>query len=99
MANYFTKDNINFGTIRANSSKTFTFNGIIGIPEVKSIDAACGCTKIKYDAGTRNLTVKYKAGNIPNQVVGNKQKVHKTLTVYYTNGESEELSLSGFKIR
>lgn len=95
---HFKKQEINFGTIKENSSKTFIFHAEIHIPKVSDIQVACGCTKIKWDEADRTLTVVYKAGYIPAQVIGN-QTVNKEIEMFYKDNTSEILTLKGFKTK
>ena len=95
---HFKEQVIDFGTMKRNSSKKFTFNAELDIPKIVDISVACGCTKVKYSEADRTLTVEYKAGNIPNQVLGN-QAVHKTVGIQYKDGTSEELVIKGYKVR
>jgi hypothetical protein len=95
---HFKEQEINFGTIKQKSSKTLTFNAEIQIPKISDIQVACGCTKVKWNEVDRTLTVDYKAGNIPNQVVGD-QAVNKEVEVFYRDGTSETLTIKGFKTR
>ena len=95
---HFKEQVIDFGTMKKNSSKTFVFNTLPTIPQVIHIEVACGCTKVKYSEVDKTLTVVYKAGEIPNQVVGN-QSVNKLIDIFYKDGTSETLLIKGYKTR
>lgn len=93
---YFKNPEIDFGTIRKNSSKDYVYEGLPTIPEVINLEVSCGCLKLKWDSGYKTLKVTYKAGYIPPQVQGN-QAINKEITVYYKGGTSETLILKGIK--
>lgn len=94
---FWKKAEIDFGTMRKNSSRIFTFEALPGLPEIVGLEADCGCTKPKYDPMTRQLQVVYKAGEIPKQLGKNAQVVRKAIAVLYKDGTSEVLRLRGIK--
>lgn len=95
---YFVNQTINFGTVNRNSTKVITFNALSTIPAIIDIIVSCGCTKCKWYPESRELKVTYKAGEIPNQVIGN-QDVRKEITVVYKDRTSEVLEIIGVKLR
>lgn len=94
---FWEKTEINFGSMRKNSSKIFTFKALPGMPEITGLQAQCGCTKPKFDDKTKQLQVVYKAGEIPRQLGTNAQPVTKEITVIYKDGSYEILKLKGIK--
>lgn len=100
MESYFKEQEISFGTIKENSSSIkLRFNALANIPEIRDIEAQCGCTKPTYDIDEKVMTVVFKAGHIPNQITTGRQPVRKMITVHYKNGEKEYLYISGLKIK
>lgn len=95
---HFKESVVDFGTVNRNSSKIITFQALAGIPNIIDIQVFCGCTKCKWYPESRELKVTYKAGEIPNQVLGN-QDVRKEVVVVYNNRTSETLVLKGIKLR
>jgi hypothetical protein len=89
---------VNFGSVKQDKVLDLEFEALHTIPVIVSLDASCGCTTPKYDPFTRKLSVKFKAGKIPNQVTGN-QPVEKYIYVKYQDGSLETLSIKGTKIR
>lgn len=98
MNNYWASKSVQIGTVRESSTHKLKFLGLPGIPDVKEIITSCGCTKAKYDSGTRELSVTYKAGKVPNQVQG-AQIVNKSITVIYIDGTQDVLWINGAKIK
>jgi hypothetical protein len=95
---YWKENEIRFGNVKQGNSKTVTFEGLPDQPEIKEMEAYCGCTSLKYDSSTKTLTVTYKAGNIPAHIQGN-QVIDSRIDIHYTNGETEQLAIKGLKIR
>ena len=95
---HFKEQTIDFGSVKRNTSKEIIFTAEKTIPTVVDISVGCGCTKVKWYQDTKILKVIYKAGEIPNQVIGN-QDVSKTVTMYYKDGTEETLTIKGIKIR
>ncbi len=95
---HFKEATVDFGTVNRNSSKIITFKALPTIPNIIDIQVLCGCTKCKWYPESRELQVTYKAGEIPNQVLGN-QDVRKEVVVVYNNRTSETLVLKGIKVR
>jgi len=95
---YWKENEIRFGSILQGKTKTLTFEGLPSLPEIKEIEAYCGCTSLKFNSVTRILTVTYTAGNIPNHIQGN-QVIDNRIDITYSNGESEQLAIKGIKIR
>lgn len=87
-----------FGRIKENKDVLFTFHALANIPEIDSITAQCGCTKVKYEPKDRTLSVVYKSGFIPNHLE-NIQEVVKTILVNYKDGVQEVLLIRGVKER
>lgn len=96
--NYFKEQIVNFGSVKRNTSKEIIFTAERNIPKVVDITVGCGCTKVKWYEDSRILKVTYKAGEIPNQVIGN-QDITKTVTLYYKDGNEETLTIKGIKTR
>lgn len=95
MAKYWKNSSINFGRIRINSSRMFTFEALPNIPEVHSIETPCGCTKAEYRDG--KLRILYKSGTMPKQSNKNEVSVTKEVHIFYSNGEKDTLSIHGVK--
>lgn len=96
--NYFKEQTIDFGSVKRNTSKEIIFTAERNIPKVVDITVSCECTKVKWYEESRILKVTYKAGEIPNQVIGN-QDITKTVTLYYKDGNEETLTIKGIKTR
>jgi hypothetical protein len=96
MESHWQSTKIELGFVRKNTTKTFYFYAIPTIPEILDIRVSCGCLTTSYDTTTRILTVKYKAGNIPNQVQGN-QPIRKSITIIYKGNDTETLNITGTK--
>jgi len=87
----------NFGTIKKNTTRIITFKANPGLPEIESLSAPCGCTKVKYDSQSRLLTVQYNAGEIPRHLGRSNQAITKYVHVTYKDGTSETLTIKGIK--
>lgn len=99
MESHWKEQELSFGTIKENSSSlTLKFHALSTIPEIDELHADCGCTKPKYDADTKILSVVFKAGYIPKHLT-TRQVVRKMITVRYKNGEKEYLYINGIKIK
>ena len=98
MENYWQEKSLSFGTVRRNNSTILTFQALDNIPEIARITVPCNCTVPKFDKATKQLKVIYKAGEIPQQVVGN-QSITKFIHIQYETGESDTLTITGTKLR
>ena len=96
---YWINPTIYFGTIKRNNNRDFVFQAIPTIPRIVNVQAACGCTSVKYIEDTKQLKVTFKAGEIPKQIIGDAQAVDKKITITYADNTTEVLSLIGTKIR
>lgn len=95
---YWKQNEIRFGNVLQGKSKVITFEGLPDLPEIKEIETFCSCTSVKFDSESKILTVTYQAKNIPTHIQGN-QVVDNRIDITYSNGESEQLSIKGLKIR
>jgi hypothetical protein len=95
---YWYSTEASFGTILQGGSTTVRFKAKVDIPPILEIKAGCGCTQPQYNPITRILTVKYQAGLIPDQHIGN-ELVSRKLTVHYADGSTEKLVITGVKVR
>lgn len=97
MNNWISKE-INVGNIRQHKILYLSFVGTPQIKDINLIVPGCGCTDCEYDANKRILNVVFKAGNIPNHIIGN-QDFSKVITVLYKDGSQDELFIHGTKLR
>jgi len=98
MEKHWKEVEINFGTIRENTSKTIIFTALNTIPEIVDISAQCGCTKPSYDKENKLMSVKFNAGYIPKHLTTT-QPVRKMITVTYKDGSQEILFITGTKVK
>lgn len=99
MINHFEETRVSFGIVKEHKSALINFQGKIDIPEIKKLTFSCGCMKLnKYDKTTKVLTIKYNAGNVPNHLPF-RQSIEKDITVWYENGTSQTLTVTGIKSR
>lgn len=89
---------IQLGTFKKGKTFNLTFEALITIPEIEDIVASCGCTSLKYDTSSKKLSVFFKSGEIPLHIV-DKQYFNKLITVYYVDGTSDYLHITGTKTR
>lgn len=99
MASFFETQEKDLGRIRRHSVHTVVFKALDDIPEIKNILVGCGCTKPKYNAETKELTVIYKAGEIPRHIIVGNQNITKYVTINYKDGSSEVLTITAVKMR
>lgn len=95
---YWKKNIENLGTFKQHSTFNIVFQASDDIPEILDFNAQCGCTELKYDPKTKSLKVKYKSGGVPKHLIS-QQKITKTITVIYKNGNVDILQIIGIKIR
>ena len=95
---YFKESVKNIGSIRRGKIVKVNFEAVITIPVITNLISSCGCAKVVYNPVTRILEVTYKAGEIPKHITGN-QNINASISVYYSNGESEVLNIKGLKLR
>ena len=95
---YFKESVKNIGSIRKGKVLKFQFEALPTIPVITNLISSCGCAKVVYNPVTRILEVTYKAGEIPKHITGN-QNINASISVYYSNGESEVLNIKGLKLR
>lgn len=99
MANWL-KNSLDIGEIEENGFIDLVFLGTDSTPKIKNIKAGCGCTKVKYDKDSNSILATYNAGVIPYHLRDKGiQEISKRIYVYYENGESEELFITGKKIK
>ena len=83
----------NLGTITVGKTQRVVYQSLTSL-EVKNISSSCGCTSPTYDAGKKELVVKYTPNPIPVHLrtLGFYNSV-KTITVYYKDGTRDVLTL------
>lgn len=86
------------GTFKQNSTFTLTFQATDDIPEIKDFKAQCGCTELKYNPKRKTLTVKYSSGILPKHLPMI-QRVVKLITVFYEDGTTDILKITGTKTK
>ena len=95
---YFKESVKNIGSIRKGKVVKLQFEALPTIPVITNLISSCGCAKVVYNPMTRILEVTYKAGEIPKHITGN-QNTNASISVYYSNGDMEVLSIKGLKLR
>lgn len=95
---YFKENVKNIGSIRKGKVIKVQFEALITVPVITNLISSCGCAKVVYNPMTRILEVTYKAGEIPKHITGN-QNINASISVYYSNGETEVLNIKGLKLR
>ena len=95
---YFKESVKNIGSIRRGKIVKVNFEALPTIPVITNLISSCGCAKVVYNPMTRVLEVTYKAGEIPKHITGN-QNINASISVYYSNGETEVLNIKGLKLR
>jgi hypothetical protein len=91
---------INIGTILEDEVIESTFKQKLNALEIRVISPYCGCTKVKHYPTLKEIKVTFKAGKVPNQIpAGELQELNHGIEVFYADGTSEVLKLTGFKKR
>lgn len=84
---------INLGNIPVGKKQTVIFEALVPL-QIRTLTSSCGCTTPVYNEQNNTVEVSYTPGRIPYHLqVDGEQRTSKTVTVYYTDGTDETLTI------